>query len=95
MQGVAIAHGDYRFGNCLVDIERALIDGHPGLVLHGPRGARLPNTASVSFRGLEANTILSELAGVAASAGAPQSWSAKVTRRQAAGSAAARPSIRP
>lgn len=38
------------------------VNGHPE--------RRLPNTLSVSFRGLEANTILSELSGVAASAGA-------------------------
>ncbi len=38
------------------------INGHPQ--------RRLPNTSSIAFRGLEANTILAELAGVAASAGA-------------------------
>jgi len=38
------------------------INGHPTL--------RLPNTCNVSFKGLEANTILSELVHVAASAGA-------------------------
>ena len=38
------------------------INGHPML--------RLPNTCSVSFRNLEANTILDQLDGIAASAGA-------------------------
>ena len=38
------------------------INGHPQ--------KRLPNTLSISFRGLEANTILSELDHIAASAGA-------------------------
>jgi cysteine desulfurase len=38
------------------------VNGHPTL--------RLPNTCSVSFKKLEANTILSELVNVAASAGA-------------------------
>ena len=38
--------------------------------LNGPQEARLPNTLSLSFRGLEANTILSELQEIAASAGA-------------------------
>lgn len=38
------------------------INGHPEL--------RLPNTCNVSFKGLEANTILSEMVNVAASAGA-------------------------
>jgi len=40
----------------------ARLNGHPW--------KRLPNTSSLGFRGLEANTILSELTGVAASAGA-------------------------
>ncbi|HFE53924.1 MAG TPA: selenide, water dikinase SelD, partial [Bacteroidetes bacterium] len=38
--------------------------------LNGHPTQRLPNTLSVGFRGLEANTILSELDSVAASAGA-------------------------
>ncbi len=43
----------------------------PGLVrVNGHPERRLPNTSSVSFRGLEANTILRELEGVGASAGA-------------------------
>lgn len=40
----------------------AKVNGHPEL--------RLPNTSNISFRSLEANTILAELVGVAASAGA-------------------------
>jgi cysteine desulfurase NifS/selenium donor protein len=40
----------------------ARVNGHPW--------KRLPNTVSIGFKGLEANTILSELSGVAASAGA-------------------------
>ncbi len=42
----------------------------PDVRVNGHPERRLPNTLSVSFRGLEANTILSELDGVAASAGA-------------------------
>jgi cysteine desulfurase len=38
--------------------------------INGHLEKRLPNTASVSFRGLEANALLSGLTGVAASAGA-------------------------
>jgi len=38
--------------------------------INGHQEKRLPNTLSVSFKGLEANTILSELSNVAASAGA-------------------------
>ncbi|MCF7801913.1 MAG: selenide, water dikinase SelD, partial [Candidatus Marinimicrobia bacterium] len=40
------------------------------LKLNGHSTLRLPNTCSISFRNLEANTILDELDGVAASAGA-------------------------
>jgi cysteine desulfurase NifS/selenium donor protein len=40
------------------------------LRLNGHPEKRLPNTLSLSFRGTEANAILSELTGVAASAGA-------------------------
>jgi cysteine desulfurase len=38
--------------------------------INGDRDARLPNTSSVGFKGLNANEILSQLTGVAASAGA-------------------------
>jgi len=51
-------------------LEDGLRARYPDLRFNGHREQRLPNTASVSFRGLEANTILSELTGVAASAGA-------------------------
>ncbi len=40
------------------------------LKLNGHTELRLPNTLNVSFRNVEANTLLSELEGVAASAGA-------------------------
>ena len=51
-------------------LEAALTGRIPDLVLNGHRETRLPNTASVSFPGLEANGILDELEDVAASAGA-------------------------
>jgi cysteine desulfurase NifS/selenium donor protein len=51
-------------------LENALKERFPEIRINGHLDKRLPNTLSVSFRGLEANTILSELAGVAASAGA-------------------------
>ncbi len=44
------------------EIRDCRINGHPE--------KRLPNTLSISFRGVEANTLLSELTGIAASAGA-------------------------
>jgi cysteine desulfurase NifS/selenium donor protein len=47
-----------------------LKDQIPGLLLNGHPEKRLPNTLSVSFPGIDANTLLSELETVAASAGA-------------------------
>jgi cysteine desulfurase len=51
-------------------LERGLKERFPEVRVNGHPEMRLPNTLSVSFRGLEANTVLSELSGVAASAGA-------------------------
>lgn len=52
-------------------LEAGLLERFRGLRVNGHREKRLPNTLSVSFRGLEANTIVSELSGeVAVSAGA-------------------------
>ena len=47
-----------------------IIDRLPEIRLNGHPEKRLPNTLSVSFPGIEANTLLSELEEVAASAGA-------------------------
>ncbi|MBN1213557.1 MAG: selenide, water dikinase SelD [candidate division Zixibacteria bacterium] len=51
-------------------LENGLKKRFPELRINGHSEKRLPNTCSVSFRGLEANTIISELKDVAASAGA-------------------------
>ena len=51
-------------------LEAGLRQRLPGIRVNGHSERRLPNTLSVSFRGLEANTILSELTTVAASPGA-------------------------
>jgi cysteine desulfurase len=51
-------------------LEKGLIERFPWVRINGHPDKRLPNTTSVGFRGLEANTILSQLTGVAASAGA-------------------------
>ncbi|MEW5923705.1 MAG: selenide, water dikinase SelD [Candidatus Zixiibacteriota bacterium] len=51
-------------------LEKGIKDKYPNIKINGHPERRLPNTASISFRGIEANTILSELKGVAASAGA-------------------------
>jgi cysteine desulfurase len=51
-------------------LETGLRARFPDLVVNGNLGNRLPNTASVSFPGAEASTLLAGLDGVAASAGA-------------------------
>ncbi|NOY22555.1 MAG: selenide, water dikinase SelD [Acidobacteria bacterium] len=51
-------------------LEHALKREIPDCRVNGHPEKRLPNTLSISFRGVEANTLLSELTGVAASAGA-------------------------
>jgi len=50
-------------------LERGLLDRFPSARVNGHPEKRLPNTSSVSFKGLEANAILSELRDLAASAG--------------------------
>ncbi|MFQ6030118.1 MAG: cysteine desulfurase family protein, partial [Dehalococcoidia bacterium] len=51
-------------------LESGLLDRFPELRVNGHWEKRLPNTSSVSFRGLEANTLLARFEHVAASAGA-------------------------
>jgi cysteine desulfurase len=51
-------------------LEAGLRRSFPDLRINGHPEKRLPNTSSVSFKRLEANTMLSELETVAASAGA-------------------------
>lgn len=51
-------------------LEIGLKEKFPGLRINGHPEKRVPNTLSVSFTGLEANTIVSELVNVAVSAGA-------------------------
>lgn len=51
-------------------LENGLKKRVPNIRINGHPEKRLPNTSSLSFKGLEANTILSELSQVAASAGA-------------------------
>lgn len=50
--------------------EKVIFEKFTWVRMNGHPEQRLPNTSSISFRGLEANTILSELGNVAASAGA-------------------------
>ena len=51
-------------------LEQGIIETFPWVKVNGHPENRLPNTSSISFRGIEANTILSEMVNVAASAGA-------------------------
>jgi cysteine desulfurase len=51
-------------------LEGGLKNKFPTLRINGHHLQKLPNTLSISFRGLEANTIVSELVNVAVSAGA-------------------------
>ena len=53
-------------------LEAGITQGVPNIHINGHKELRLPNTSSISFPNIEANTLLSELetAGIAASAGA-------------------------
>src|SRR4030065_182136 len=51
-------------------LESEIKESFPSIKVNGYLENRLPNTSSISFQRLEANTILSELTDVAASAGA-------------------------
>jgi len=51
-------------------LEQGIKATFPWVKVNGHPDNRLPNTSSISFRDLEANTILSEMVNVAASAGA-------------------------
>ena len=52
------------------ELEKAFKEKHFDVRFNGNEFKRLPNTLSVSFKGIEANLILSELKNVAVSAGA-------------------------
>ncbi|MGD9489448.1 MAG: selenide, water dikinase SelD [Calditrichaceae bacterium] len=52
------------------ELENSLKERFPFIQINGHPEKRLPNTSSVSFKGIEANLILSGLKNVAASAGA-------------------------
>lgn len=51
-------------------LEQLILEECPRAVVHGHPVERLPNTLSIGFPGIEANMLLSSVAGVAASAGA-------------------------
>jgi len=51
-------------------LEELILERFPGAIVHGHPEKRLPNTLSIGFPGIEANTLLSSADGVAASAGA-------------------------
>lgn len=51
-------------------LQKLLVDALPGVKVNGHPELRLPNTLSISFPRVEANTLIDRLEGVAASAGA-------------------------
>lgn len=51
-------------------LEKLLLDKNPQMKINAQKADRLPNTSSVSYPGIEANTLLDNLEDVAASAGA-------------------------
>jgi cysteine desulfurase NifS/selenium donor protein len=51
-------------------LESKLLQSIPNIQINGAQALRLPNTCSVSISRVEANTLLDELEGIAASAGA-------------------------
>ena len=52
------------------ELEKKITDEFPWVKINGDMNNRLPNTSSISFVGVEANLILSELTNLAVSAGA-------------------------
>ena len=68
--GEDLAEHSGHLGGLRDRLEDGIKSEFPWVRINGHRELRLPNTSSVSFKGLEATTILSELTGVAASAGA-------------------------
>lgn len=52
------------------ELYKGIINAISDVKLNGHPEKRLPNTLSLSFKGIEANTLLNELSGIAASAGA-------------------------
>jgi len=70
LAGMDIEKHQKHLANLRDRLENGLTKAFPNLRVNGHPEKRLPNTANVSFPGLEANTILSELDHVAASAGA-------------------------
>ena len=59
-----------RFSERRDQLEREITREFPWAKINGDLENRLPNTSSISFKGIEANLILSELSTIAASAGA-------------------------
>ncbi|MDO9545364.1 MAG: cysteine desulfurase family protein [Pelolinea sp.] len=51
-------------------LEQSICSEFPWAKINGDKENRLPNTSNISFKGIEANKILSELTTIAASAGA-------------------------
>lgn len=58
------------YKSCRDRLETGLLEQIPGSLVNGHPELRLPNTLSISIGGLEAESILAELTGIAVSAGA-------------------------
>ncbi len=65
-----LAANKQKFQSLRDQLWQGLIAEIPDLILNGHPTERLPNTLSVSFPGIDANTLLSELENIAASPGA-------------------------
>ncbi len=65
-----LAKNSDHYQKCRDQLHNLLNKGLPGLKLNGHPDKRLPNTLSLSFPKVEANTLVSRLEGVASSAGA-------------------------
>ena len=59
-----------KFSHMRDQLEHEIMSEFPWVKINGDLENRLPNTSNISFKGIEANLILSELDTVAASAGA-------------------------
>ena len=65
-----LAQNMEHYKSCRDRLEAGLLEQVHNCRVNGPHEQRLPNTLSISIGGLEAESILSELTGIAASAGA-------------------------
>lgn len=63
-------HHESKLKSLRDQLHQGLVSNLKNIKLNGHPDKRLPNTLSISFQNIEANTLLSEMTGIAASAGA-------------------------